>query len=464
MKINIHRQIARKCDLSMNHLCPFVKESKLSIMRFIYLIFLFSFLNSGIGTAQNNPPKIQQVSFTIDSSARKAHFHFNLKDSEDATLKVSLLVEEGSNAGTWISPDGLTGDIGDKVAVGPKKSIVWNYAKSSINLQDAGFRIVAEDAYHIPVASIIAEVDSNRLKSRLQSLSIPRDHETEDGLKNLKEVRSLLAQYMKESNVETSAQEFKFGGLDGQNIIGEIKGQVNSHQKIVAFAHYDQVRGSIEDLVNTTGIVGVLEIMQVLSEYQFKNSIIGAHFDMAVYEYIGSNHFVYHGGLSKKDKFLGGFYLDALGSDLLNKAAIPQVILDMVPKPYQSIVTESSTNSFVANIAHQNSMELYPVFQKAAEQYVPELKAFPVEVPGYGEIAFPTQDGDHSAFWYQRLPVLFLTTAGNKSATEEEASDPLKRANIHSMSNIIKATIASIVQMAEPFHGDVYESRFSHTI
>jgi hypothetical protein len=433
-------------------------------MKFIYLAFLLCLLSSSIGVAQNNPPRIQEVTFNIDSSAQKVHFHFNLEDSEDATVKVSLLIGENPNAGTWITPNGLTGDIGDKVAVGSKKSIVWNYAKSSINLQDASFKIVAEDSHQIPVASMLAKVDSNRMKSRLQSLSIPRDHETEEGLKNLKKVRSLLAQYMKGSNVETSIQEFKFGGLNGQNVIGEIKGLVNSHQKIVAFAHYDQVRGSVEDLVNTTGIVGVLEVIQVLSEYPFKNSIIGAHFDMAVYEYIGSNHFVYHGGLSKNDKFLGGFYLDAVGSDLLNKAIIPQVIIDMVPKPYQSIVTEHSTNSFVANIAHKNSMELYPVFQKAAEQYIPELKAFPVEVPGYGEIAFPTQDGDHSAFWYQQLPVLFLTTAGNKQATEEEANDPLKRTNIYSMSNIIKATVASIAQIAEPFHGDVYESRFSNTI
>ncbi|MCB0607320.1 MAG: hypothetical protein H6562_18050 [Lewinellaceae bacterium] len=427
-----------------------------------YIPALFLLMNAVAG-AQPPGPVISNVSSTVDAAAGVARIDFDALDENETSIGIRFSVTDRQGRFVQPQPATVSGDVGPSVAPGPGKSITWRFRDAEMDPDNAKFRIVVWDKRPVPAEELLAKVDTGRMKRHLVEFSILRDHESEEGQRNLPGIRDSLAAFLTRQGVQTLTQDYTFGGMTGRNVLGQIEGSGPAPGKVIALSHYDAVRDNTDDLVNTTGVSGVLEIMAVFAGYQTENTVVGAAFDMAAYEYIGSNHYIYHGGLKWGEKVLGAFYLDLIGAEDLDPDLIPPLIQDLVPDYGKPLLKEKQRGSFTGLIANPNSLALGLLFERSAHAFAPGLQVLPIRVPGYGEDAFMSQDGDHSAFWYSKNPAVFITTGRNRNLERGmKEDDPLQRTSLKTMKDVVSATVAAMTELARPMRTAVYQANFSN--
>ncbi len=93
--------------------------------------------------AQNTPPVVDNVHFTIDEATALVEVTYNVSDLEEDTFTVYLEVSDDSGA-TWDYNYGTaTGDIGENVAEGINNKIFWTY-NGGIN-NNFMMKVIADD-------------------------------------------------------------------------------------------------------------------------------------------------------------------------------------------------------------------------------------------------------------------------------------------------------------------------------
>ncbi|MEO1628721.1 MAG: M28 family peptidase, partial [Bacteroidota bacterium] len=266
---------------------------------------------------QNQVPEISNVSVKVDPKSRTAFIKYDLADQEDDDLTVYLTVSEDNGKRYLVDTRRAQGDLGEGIAPGKDKKIVWEYGTFNAHISMIYFRIVADDGYRISVDDIMKEVEEDRIRDDLARLTLGQNHQTEEGHKGLYIVRDDIEKSYQTAGLDIQTQKFSFGGYNGKNIIGKKAGIANEKDNYIVFAHYDSREAKIGSVVNMSGIVGVLESMRILSKYNFKKSIRWAAFDLSYPEYMGSSFYVWKdGGFPKDENIEGGYFLNGIGSDI----------------------------------------------------------------------------------------------------------------------------------------------------
>ena len=165
--------------------------------------------------------------------------------------------------------------------------------------------------------------------------------------------------------------------LDAGNVIAIQPGTEFPDQYIIIASHYDHPDGPGAD-DNASGTAGVLECARILSQHQFKRTILYIPFNGEERWMVGSYPFVEK--CAREDmNILGVFDFDMIG---------------FWPGPEYGPVTMYSGYSYI-------SQRLFEYYQTVANTYLPEM-------PTYRFTAKDSYGGDHMCFNIHEYPALYI--------------------------------------------------------
>jgi len=169
------------------------------------------------------------------------------------------------------------------------------------------------------VFDYISQVSIDNMMADIQTL---QDFETRNCLHpNIDIARDWIKAKYESFGLEVSLHHFNFNisnnVLDGYNVIAIQRGTEFPDEYVVCGAHYDSFTFESLDIApgaddNATGTAGILETARILSQYDFKRSIIYCSFSAEEYGLLGSNYYAEQCA-SQGMNIVGYFNLDMTG-------------------------------------------------------------------------------------------------------------------------------------------------------
>lgn len=419
------------------------------------LLFLFIAI---IGNSQNQRPEVSNVSLEVDTANHAVLFTFDLADAEGDDLEVQLRVSNDEGL-TFLNPvDSLEGDVGYPITAGSQKQITWHYNPDSVSGQASQMfigKIIADDKFTIDIAEIIAEVDSTRLVEDLSWLQGIRHRSANPD--HLTRIRDSIEQRFLQQNLQLEIQSFPYGNYDAANYLGRHPGLTNEAETYIIDGHFDSVQSSPGADDNGSATVGMLEAMRILSSYQFEKSIRFIGFDLEEAGLVGSIKYV-NEGIKDYEDILGVFNFEMIGytCDTPNCQTVPFGFNLLFPEAYNELQQMEFRGTFINNVANTASDSLMQAFNDFAAQYVPDLKVISFAAPGNAAIAPDLRRSDHAPFWDAGIPALMLTDGANfRNPNYHTPGDTIGTIDFSFMTNVVKATVATVAELAGIRHAGV---------
>jgi len=415
--------------------------------------------------AQNQVPVISNFQVTPDWQNQTLELSYEVSDAENDPLEIT--VQFSDNGGKTYGITGLvpvSGDVGYPVQPGTR-SISCDIAALSNLGNSFQVRLIADDRQAFDIQALVNEVDSNRLRADLVFVEGIR-HRTA-GNTHLNATRDSLKNLFLNAGLFYDEQAVPFGNYTGKNIIGTLPGTVSAEKVVINDAHYDTVSNAPGADDNGSGTVGVMEAARLLSRFPFKNSLRFIGFDLEESGLVGSIRYV-SSGIPIGEEILGVFNHEMIGywSDEPNTQTLPPGFAQLFPTQSAEIAANSFRGDFITNVGNVNSQPLSLLFSNSAQQYVPDLKVITLNVPGNGQIAPDLRRSDHAPFWDAGRQALMLTDGANfRNECYHTPGDTLdEKLNFTFLSNVVKATIAAMIQLAEIQHGSWVTENFQGNV
>lgn len=419
-----------------------------------FLVFLTFSVSEGI--AQNSVPEVTDLIAFIDTVSKKVEITYNLSDAETDSMEVFLKISSDSGK-TYLFPipSDLSGDIGYPILPGGNKKIIGTYPPEITSVNNFVFKIVADDRYSLNVKDLVDLVDTNRIKENLMFIQGVR-HRTA-GAAHLKEVKDTIEARFIRHNLETRRQKFTSFGMSGENIIGMHRGLLDEKSTFLIDSHFDSVEGTPGADDNGSGVAVMLEVMRILSAYNFNMSIKFAGFDLEEEGLVGSKRYV-ASGISDSVNIMGVFNYEMIGyySEAQNSQQLPFGFNQLFPKQYDSVAAHNFKGDFLLNISNTNSKMLGDAFAKYSKEYVSDLRIISLSVPGTGTNTPDFRRSDHAAFWDKGFKALMFTDGAEfRNKYYHTRHDILDSLNFGFMGKIARATIAAVATLSGPIHAGI---------
>ncbi|MDO8366692.1 MAG: M28 family peptidase, partial [Saprospiraceae bacterium] len=262
-------------------------------------------------------------------------------------------------------------------------------------------------------------------------------------------------------------QAVPLGNYSGKNLIGTQPGTASAEKVIINDAHYDTVNNAPGADDNGSGTVGVMEAVRLLSRYPSKKTLRYIGFDLEESGLLGSVRYVSF-GIPAGEQIEGVFNYEMIGywSNEPNSQTLPPGFSTLFPAAAATVAANQYRGDFITNVGNTASQSLVLLFSNSAQQYVPGLKVISLDVPGDGSIAPDLRRSDHAPFWSAGKKALMLTDGANfRNECYHTPADTLdEKLDFTFMSNVVKATIASMAQLAEMQHGDWATASFQNNV
>lgn len=415
--------------------------------------------------AQNQRPLIHNLSVTPDWQNLTLVVSYEVSDAENDPLDIALQFSD--NGGKSYAITGLvpvSGDVGYPVQPGTRSISCDISALSNMGISYQ-LRLIADDRQAFDIQALVNEVDSTRLRTDLEFVEGIRHRTT--GNTHLNATRDSLQSLFLNAGLFYEEQAVPFGNYTGKNLIGTHPGTASALKVVINDAHYDTVNNAPGADDNGSGTVGVMEAARLLSRFPFKNSLRFIGFDLEESGLVGSIRYV-STGLPADEEVLGVFNHEMIGywSDEPNSQTLPTGFSQLFPTQSAEIAANSFRGDFITNVGNVNSQSLSLLFSNSAQQYVPDLKVITLNVPGNGQIAPDLRRSDHAPFWDAGKKALMLTDGANfRNECYHTPGDTLdEKLNFTFLSNVVKATIAAMAELAEIQHGDWATATFSGNV
>lgn len=425
----------------------------------------FSLLLSISLFGQNQPPVISNLTATPDWANLTLAISYDVADAENDPLEIALQFSD--NNGKTYAITGLvpaTGDVGFPILPG-SHSIDCDISALANIAAPFSIRLIADDKQPFDIQSLVNEVDSLRLRANLEFVEGIRHRTT--GSIHLGAVRDSLQNLFLEAGLYYEEQDVPFGNYVGKNLIGSLPGTFSAEKVVINDAHYDTVNNAPGADDNGSGTVGVMEGVRLLSRFPAKKSLRFIGFDLEESGLVGSIRYV-GSGIPAGEQIEGVFNYEMIGywSDVPNTQTLPQGFPLLFPAAAQAVADNQFRGDFITNVGNTASQPLALLFNNSAQQYVPDLKVISLDVPGNGQIAPDLRRSDHTPFWEAGKQALMLTDGANfRNECYHTPSDTLDgKLSFTFMSNVVKATIASMAQLAEIQHGDWAATTFQSNV
>jgi hypothetical protein len=286
--------------------------------------------------------------------------------------------------------------------------------------------IVTSQTPHPVITDLLKEVNIDSLTAKVNDLTGENTCLISGKVSTIKNRVSktgndLAADYIKEHlqklGLTVNDQKYSAGG---RNIIAEQKGTLYPDKKYIICAHYDAVADYCAD-DNVSGCSAILEIAELLSKHEFKNTIVYAFWDEEEVGLLGSK---YYANEAKKNQqnIAGVLNIEMLGYD--------------------------SDNDFLMDIHTKNVANSIDLSTKLAEintTYNFKLKTN-IKNPG-------TDRSDHGSFWTNNFGAICFGEAffsGDDNPTYHKSTDRISKFNLPYFYELSKLSLAAIATFAEP--------------
>lgn len=414
--------------------------------------FLFCLLLSvGSLIAQNAAPVLSITNVVVDDVNQKVTVSYTLTDADNDNCEVWLKLSQDGGEFFQTQATGISGDAGTNITAGGGKSLVWDYSGFGGNIYGVQLKLVASDHKPVDISQMVAQVDSLRLKNRLQYIEGIR-HFTA-GLAHLNEVRDSIETNFNRFGLQTSKQAYAYSGQTSYNILGRKPGMKDEGVTFIIDGHYDCVANSPGADDNGSAVTGMLECLEILSQYEFEHSLRFIGFDNEEQGLIGSQRYVQNGGIKTYEDIQGVLNYEMIGyyKSTPNSQQVPAGFDILFPAATQAISSDSSKGNFLIVCGNTASNPLTTKFMTTAAQYVPALRCISLEVPGTGTVAPDLRRSDHARFWDAGKQALMLNDGANyRNPFYHTANDTIGTLNFTFMANVVKATLATAADLAVP--------------
>jgi hypothetical protein len=428
-------------------------------------IFACLFLAADVLIGQNQTPVISGLNASVNWPSNTLTLTFEVADAENDPLEISVGFSDNGGKTYALTPQiPVTGDIGFPIEPGGR-SVTCDISYIANVAAAFTVRVVADDKQVFDIQQLVNEVDSNRLRADLEFVEGIRHRTT--GLAHLNAVRDSLKNCFQNAGLHYEEQTFAFSGTTGRNLLGTLSGTAAAQQVVIVDAHYDTVSNAPGADDNGSGTVGVMEIARLLSRYPAKKTLRFIGFDLEESGLVGSIRYV-ASGIPAGEQIEGVFNFEMIGywSDEPNSQVMPAGFQALFPAAYDSVAAHQFRGDFITNVGNVASQPLIALFNSSAQQYVPALRVIPISVFGNGAIAPDLRRSDHAPFWDANKKALMLTDGANfRNECYHTPGDTLdEKLNFTFMSNVVKATLASVAQLAEIQHADWETATFQGSV
>jgi len=417
----------------------------------LFTLFVSLFAASLMG--QNQVPSITDLQVNITAPGM-LQITYDLADPDNNDIDITLRVSDNDGETFDIDVADAIGDVGYPISPGSGKSINWDFfAKVPAN---GKFRVmlVADDREVVDIQEMVDQVDSSRLRSDLEMIVGVRHRIVAPT--HLQAVRDLIRDRFEGHGLETESLPFVRSNLQGENIAGRKTGLTDEGRVYIIDGHYDSISNSPGADDNGSAIAGMLEALRVLANYNFKKSIKFVAFDLEEEGLLGSLHFVSTEGIKPYETVEGVYNFEMIGyyDDAPNTQTLPTGFNLLYPDVYNAIRNDGFRGNFITNVGIQSYPRLNQAFEDAANRYVPELKVISILAPSQWQALTPDLGrSDHAPFWVAGLPALMLTDGSNfRNPYYHTPNDTLGTLNFTFMSQVVKATVAAVAELAGVTH------------
>tara|TARA_R100000951_G_C2639006_1_gene180247 strand:+ start:64 stop:1638 length:1575 start_codon:yes stop_codon:yes gene_type:complete len=417
-------------------------------------LFLLTVLTISIGFCQNSKPEISFQDVVIDQISETVSITYDLVDTENDLCSVWLKSSmDGGEFYETINNLDITGDIGNNISPGVSKTIVWNYSGFTGSIFNLQLKLNASDGYEYDIQTFVDQVDSNELISNLEYIEGIRHYSANPT--HLNDIRDSIDNVFNYYGLVTERHEFDYNGNQGYNILGRKPGLKDEAITFIVDGHYDGVSNSPAADDNGSAVSGMLEILRVISQYDFEHSIRFIGFDFEESGLIGSQRYVQN-AIKNYEDIQGVLNFEMIGyySEEINSQTLPSGFEILFPQEVQDIEDEDYKGNFLVVVGNENSNSLITDFENYAAMYVPDLRVISLEVPGNGEIAPDLRRSDHTPFWESGRKALMLTDgADTRNFNYHTNADTIGTLNFDFMTKNVKATLATLAELAIPISG-----------
>ncbi len=378
--------------------------------------------------------EVRNVRVGVVADSNRVFVRYDLSTDESKPLFASLHISTDGGT-TFLFPVGdVTGDLG-WVSPGKELEAVWSYAPTELPASATyAAKIVARSETVVSVADIVSLVDTDRMRTDLESIEGVRHYEF--GAELIDRTKDYIESAFRENGLQAQRQRFAANRWNAENLIGRWPGTEAESDVFIIDAHFDTVPTTPGADDNASGVIGMLEAMRVLSQFHFRKSIKFIGFDLEEIGLVGSREYV-RAGIPEWENTLGVVNFEMIGYTCQEDGCD-----DFRP-----------LGDYIHNIGDENSDALRNLFDEAAATYAPELVVL-------STLATPDNPNfrrsDHARFWDAGIPALFLTDGANfRNPNYHLSSDISETLDFEFLTRIVRSTVGLIAEQAEPVDAGV---------
>jgi len=376
--------------------------------------------------------------------------YYDLEDQEESSIEIKCMVFDQLTRKPIVIKN-TEGDIGPGVSLGPNKSVKIYFDDPSLLPSQLLVHLSAHDGAPLDIAALLSNVSTDSILQNLNLIQGKRNATTDSLF--LKKTRNFLQDFSSRF-LSTKRIEARIPQGFVVNLESTQWGCESPEKVQIIDAHYDSAGQSPGADDNGSGVVGVMEAMRILAPYSSNKTIRYLFFDLEEAGLIGSQLYLVN-QLNPNDQIQNCINFEMIGyySDQINTQDLPTGFNVLFPDAYNQVISNQRRGDFITNVGNVNSAALVKVFANAATQYVPGLKVISLEVPGTGLLAPDLRRSDHAGFWDRNIPALMITDGANfRNKNYHTVRDSIHYLNMGFMTQVIKTSIATMVELAEIEH------------
>jgi Zn-dependent M28 family amino/carboxypeptidase len=288
---------------------------------------------------------------------------------------------------------------------------------------------------HLSNPRSLALADPARLEARVRRLVgdyFPRDIVHPD---NLSRAADSIAEELKHADARVADQPFAVEGRDYRNVIGTFgpqKGEV-----VIVGAHYDAAGEMPGADDNASGVAGLLELADLLSDVKLARRVELVAYSLEETPY-ATGSTVHAQSLSKAGVSVKGMIcLEMIGCflDKPGSQHLPWFLRPYYPDRgnFIAVVGNSASRQLVRQVARSMSGGTLPVQSIAAPRWL---------IPDVGL-------SDHSSYWQEGFPAVMVTdTAFHRNWRYHTADDLPDTLDYQRMAGVVSGVFEAVIDIA----------------
>lgn len=438
-------------------------------MKQILSLSLFLFTITTI-FGQSKAPMVSNVQFTVkDTSIQRNYITqmvtvtYDVMDPDNDTMTVYLRVSKDYGNNFSVKPLTVIGDIGPGITSGTRKTMTWipEPTEQIDNARRYVYRVIADDMDTTSIYDVIKDISTISIYQKYFKKIYGNNHPFHMG--HYTETRDFIKNQYTSNGYRLYTDQFVTNDRNhpellkkGMNIVGNREGLLNDSTVLIS-AHYDNIDTTLGADDNNIAVACMLEAARVLKDYQFKNNIAMANWDMEEDGLVGAT---YYSLLPQTKKTKAVINFDGIGlyKEEANSQKVPTGFQALFPLAYAKVAIDSFRGNFIAIIGDVKSAALVRQSVLAADKYNTGLRYVDLTCPDPGcQVAKDLRRSDHAPFWDQNVPSVFFT------ATTEFRSDCYHKPcdtviNLAFAAKVIKTATAILLEQAGLMHAGYAQS------